>query len=128
MEQLVARKAHNLEVVRSSRAPATKSTSQAIGIHRGVEQLVARKAHNLEVIRSSRVSATLEDIKLKFNLMSFLFYNKSPILRFETEDLLVSESDVYRLAGSQQSEMQSANTTPYYKCKVNEVTYSIAHP
>ena len=76
MEQLVARKAHNLEVVRSSRAPATKLTSQAIGIYRGVEQLVARKAHNLEVIRSSRVSATLEDIKLKFNLMFLFFYTQ----------------------------------------------------
>ena len=80
MEQLVARKAHNLEVVRSSRAPATKLTSQAIGIHRGVEQLVARKAHNLEVIRSSRVSATqLRTLNCK-SVQCLFYFTLSPIL------------------------------------------------
>ena len=52
MEQLVAREAHNLEVVRSSRAPATKK------IHCAVEKLVSREAHNLKIGGSSPSCAT----------------------------------------------------------------------
>ncbi len=59
---VVAREAHNLEVVGSIPTSATKKNvltfcNNHIKTHRGVEQLVARWAHNPKVVGSSPASA-----------------------------------------------------------------------